>query len=43
MNNKKELKHLEWKLKQLKKNNRRFKIISTSIMLILILMLFVIL
>ena len=41
MNNKKELKHLEWKLKQLRKDNRRFKIIS--ILIVLILILFVIL
>lgn len=39
MNNKKELKHLEWKLKQLRKDNRRFKIISILIVLILILFL----
>jgi len=31
MNNKKELKHLEWKLKQLRRDNRRFKIISAMI------------
>ena len=32
-NNKKELKHLEWKLKQLRKDSRRFKIISTILIL----------
>ena len=36
MNNKKELKHLEWKLKQLRKDGRRFRIISGILITIII-------
>ena len=36
MNKKKEVKHLEWKLKQLRRYNRRFKIISGILITIII-------